>query len=289
MMKSLFYIALVVVFFYSCEEVGPPINLKENPVDTTLVDTSFIDDHSATPDQKNVLIEDFTGVNCPNCPKAAAKIDELKTQYPGRIVAVSIHPDGFSFTEPFPGHRDFRTEEGTNLYKLLGQSPGLPAGDVDRIKYTGEERMLINFNSWPSYVDQQLQLNTPVNIHLTINYNADSSDYAHVFARIQYTEDVQEKHFLSIFLLESDMEDWQIYPFGVIDSHYVHNHVFREPLTSYNGDLLMENPEKDRVFIKEYKVKIRDDWESSNCSFIAFIHRRGLDDFAVIHAVEKHF
>ena len=31
--------------------------------------------------QKNILIEDFTGMNCVNCPSAAAQIKQLQAAY----------------------------------------------------------------------------------------------------------------------------------------------------------------------------------------------------------------
>ncbi|HMT78289.1 MAG TPA: hypothetical protein PKA44_11285, partial [Saprospiraceae bacterium] len=35
-----------------------------------------------------VLIEDFTGVKCPNCPNASREIANLSKKYPKNIVAI---------------------------------------------------------------------------------------------------------------------------------------------------------------------------------------------------------
>ena len=42
-----------------------------------------------------VLIEDFTGQNCINCPAAHEVIEPLQMQYPDNVVAVSIHAGAF--------------------------------------------------------------------------------------------------------------------------------------------------------------------------------------------------
>lgn len=40
-----------------------------------------------------VLIEDFTGVKCPNCPNAAREITSLMGRYPKNVVAVAYHTE----------------------------------------------------------------------------------------------------------------------------------------------------------------------------------------------------
>ena len=48
-----------------------------------------------TPDtktEKAVLIEDFTGMNCVNCPNAAEEIQKIQTAYGAeKIIAVAVH------------------------------------------------------------------------------------------------------------------------------------------------------------------------------------------------------
>lgn len=292
-MKKTIHILLLILavsgLFYmmACEEVGPVINLNPKPVDTTLYDTTYVSSQTQTPDDKKVLIEDFTGVHCPNCPKAAIELEKLQSFYPGKIVAMSLHPEGINFTEPFPGRSDFRTEAATHIYEMLGKSIGLPAGAIDRIHFSGETYTLFNYPKWAVHVDDQLKKQPPLNIHLYANYNADSSDYAHVFVSIHYTEDVSDSHYVSIALTESNIIDWQIGSFSIIDSNYVHKHILRKMLTAYNGDFLMSQPEKGRTFVKEFKVKMNELWDPDNCSFVAFVHRRSYD-FEVIQAEEIH-
>src|SRR5580704_2141320 len=91
---DLFAILILIFFFFtflpSCKEIGPDINLHGNA--NAVSDTSYIESPVATPEPKNTVIEDFTGVRCPNCPAGHVIIAGLKTQYPGRIVAVCLHP-----------------------------------------------------------------------------------------------------------------------------------------------------------------------------------------------------
>ena len=77
-------------FFHSCKEVGPDINLHGNQ--NAILDTTYIESPVATAEVKNVVIEEFTGVRCPNCPQGHVIIANIKAANPNRIVAVSLHP-----------------------------------------------------------------------------------------------------------------------------------------------------------------------------------------------------
>jgi hypothetical protein len=44
------------------------------------------------PEAKHVVIEEFTGVRCPNCPQGHQIISAIKAANPEKVVAVSFHP-----------------------------------------------------------------------------------------------------------------------------------------------------------------------------------------------------
>src|SRR5690348_14133339 len=84
---------------YSCKEVGPDINLHGNQ--NALTDSTYVESPVQTPETKNVLIEEFTGVRCPNCPQGHVIIANIKAANPGRVVSVSLHPQN-SLGYPYP-------------------------------------------------------------------------------------------------------------------------------------------------------------------------------------------
>ena len=82
--------------------------------------------------QKNVLIEDFTGQKCVNCPNAAAAIEALQQQYTAeRVIAVSVHGGSLS--------RDEATDKfglANATSKAYNEHWGVsqwPSGMVDRV------------------------------------------------------------------------------------------------------------------------------------------------------------
>ncbi|HHS50476.1 MAG TPA: PEGA domain-containing protein [candidate division Zixibacteria bacterium] len=48
-----------------------------------------------------VLIEEFTHVNCPNCPEAAEAVHQVVDNFGGSVVAVEWHPQQSGGTDPF--------------------------------------------------------------------------------------------------------------------------------------------------------------------------------------------
>ena len=69
--------------------------------------TSFV---STSPENKNVVLEDFTGIYCPNCPDGHLKAQDIYDANPGDVVLINIHTG--SYANPNSGDPDFRTQFG---------------------------------------------------------------------------------------------------------------------------------------------------------------------------------
>ena len=83
------------------------------------------------PVERSVLLEDFTGQRCVNCPLAADEIAKLHEQYgEDAIIAVSIHsgPLGFHTNPRFLGLATDVGDEYYNHWNLEFQ----PVGLIDR-------------------------------------------------------------------------------------------------------------------------------------------------------------
>ncbi len=49
-----------------------------------------------------VLIEEFTGKGCTNCPKGSRELENLLTQFPNNLVAISLHAGFFANPQFLP-------------------------------------------------------------------------------------------------------------------------------------------------------------------------------------------
>ena len=88
------------------------------------------------------------------------------------------------------------------------------------------------------------------------------------------------------FLLEKNVIGPQLTLNGIIDSSYVHEHVLRDMLTSYNGIKLDAEKVAGRTFVKEFALSpFPDNFKISDCTVVAFIHEL-VNSYKVYHAAQ---
>jgi len=259
-------------FFSSCKEVGPDINLHGNA--NSVSDTTYLESPVATAAAKNVLIEEFTGVQCPNCPAGHAVVDGIEAQYPGRIAAIALHPNN-SLGRPFPfSLQNLITASSTSLLAYLADPSSEPCAGVDRQLFQGQTYILTDRNSWPGFVQSEIVLTPQVNIILSDQFNAATSQL-NVIAEVHYTQNVSQPNNITIALTEDSIVTAQLNGF-VIDTFYTHNNVLRNILTSTEGDNVAYNSGvtlvAGRVVRLVYQTTLNSLWKPQNMHIVAFVH-----------------
>lgn len=258
---------LVVLFFSACKEVGPEINLHGNP--NSVADTTYVESPIATAETKNVLIEEFTGVRCPNCPQGHVTTANIKAAHPSRVASISLHPIN-SLGVPYPfSVQDFRSSKAQTLFDYLEQIGFEPAAAIDRIPASGTS-VLCDYNEWGAKVNAQLSLTTPVNVMLSKSFDTTNYELT-IIAELHYTQDVTEENKLTIVLTESDIVSAQLNG-SIIDTFYVHKDVMRDFVTSVQGDAITQTREAGRVVRKVYKKILDAAWKPENMHIIAYVH-----------------
>ena len=79
---------------------------------------------STSPQNKKVVLEEFTGIKCSYCPDGHKRANELKAANEGNVFLVNIHSGGYA--TPGAGEPDMRTPEGDIIDKASGLN-GYPA------------------------------------------------------------------------------------------------------------------------------------------------------------------
>jgi hypothetical protein len=260
---------LLALGMQACMEVGPAVNMGLN---TSLSDTTYVDPDASTPQPRLVLLEEFTGVRCVNCPRAHNTILNLQSTYPNRIVPVGIHTGIFS--APYAGRNDFRIPEGNSLENLMGGAQGYPAGSVNRKKFPDESRIIISDQKWSNYVGGELAGGAPINIEMNRDLDVSAMKMS-IEVKVKINQAQEGPLHLTLYLTEDNIVDFQLTPTGV-DSAYVHKHVLRKCVTAYNGiNLASSSYEANRVFVYRFITDLESAWNLSNCKVVGFVHRIG--------------
>ncbi len=274
--RDFVWIAVLLVLLLglnACEEKEYPAIILNTEADTTLVDTTYMLSEIPAKQDKVVVIEEFSGVQCVNCPQGARTVEEILAANPGRVISTVMHAGGFA--DPFSNSQeDFAIDETEDLNTFFTVA-GYPAAVIDRTIFDGQDQEAIaaNLTSWEVFTEERLELTTPVNLSVTIEYN-DETRRLKSSVEAVYTEMVEEEHKLSVFLVENGIIDLQDdIDFGLIED-YEHNHVVRDMLTASRGIVLYEGTKEAGLTVfKEFAIELKDNWKPEKCEIVAFIHK----------------
>lgn len=275
MFKKILFIlsfsSLVFFLFNACKEIGVPIDFT--PVSKNRSDTDYLASVDV-PQQKVVLLEDFTGVRCVNCPDAHDVARQIVADNLGRVIVIAIH-NGGPLSHPYSNSKEnYETPEGYEIDNLLGTATSHPTGDVDRKKYPSESAILIDYHTWTTYVNEELLKSTPVNIFLKSNLDSVNRKL-NTTVELHYTDTSSIDHFLSVMIREDGIIDPQLTSVGVQDD-YPHEFILRKMLTPVSGTLLNVSKEPGRLVKRTFTLDmIPAQWNLDNCKIIAFVHLGG--------------
>lgn len=257
-----FFLAVVLL---SCEEVPVVVTPVQPLGDCPAATPALVADQ-----QKQVLIEEFTGVRCVNCPDGSEAIKALINQYGEQVVVLSFHA-GF-FSDPYPESLyDFRTPAGDALLNFHGSPVGYPSAIIDRKVFGGSNRPHLGKNSWAGAIATQVAESPSVKIHLQPVYDPITRELE-VEVSLFFEEDVEGEVRVSVMITEDKLKDYQETPSG-LQSDYEHNHVLRRALSAPTGNILAEPSTAGTGFCKSFSGKIEESWKAEDCNIIVFVHR----------------
>ena len=220
-----------------------------------------------------VLIEDYTGQYCVNCPRATEEIERLIEQYGDSIViAVAIHsgPFGKSKGEPSPLY----TEVGDMYFNTWGMS-AQPIGLIDRLFGSTP----FSYTDWAGGVNYEVAIEPPVSFLTDIDYDSETRDAAIEVQTIGLDSALVSGK-LQVWLVEDSIDSFQLMPDGSREEHYNHMHVFRASVNDPWGDALSVS--HGQVAVKNYELKLDPAWVPEHCSVVTFLY-----DDSGVHQVAK--
>lgn len=269
-MKKIVLAVFAIGLFVSCEE--QPVIIPDNnsgPGDTM---NSI---------QKVVLLEELTGVSCPNCPAGTSALESILTVFEGRVVSTAIH--GKFLAQPNSQSKyDFRNQDAEDLENFLAPFLGKPAAVIDRTEFENQDFMTVdNTGLWQSLVQQRLQLNPQVAINMTSNYNA-ATRQLNLEVEVTALETLTGNIKLTVLLNESHIIDSQSDQNQIIPE-YEHNHVLREIMTSVQGDLIstagiIEGETISRTYSYTVPDENGGEWIVDNMELVSFVTASQLDN-----------
>lgn len=265
------------VISMGCKEKAPNIIFTEPPYKDEVSTVS-----APSPADRIVLVEEFTGQSCSNCPAAHTQLEAIAAAHPNRLNIIALYQNDQSSVNvpPHGAKYDFRTNTSIDIAKYVtGSMVGqLPNAFIDRTQLASS--YIIGTSAWSSAVDAQLAKKDSVNLEVSSTYDAPSNT-AKIVVTVTYTHNVSTKQDLHVALLESNMVDKQETSFGAIIDDYDFKDVLREMVSSAPaGDAILDLvPTKaaGTQLIRTYTYKLQThtpEMVPANCSIVAYVTSR---------------
>lgn len=206
--------------------------------------------------KRNILLEEFTGISCGNCPDGHLVAKTLQKSHPDNIYVVAIHSGHYA--EPFEGAPDFRIDAGEELDAYFeAYNYGYPGGMINRHKFEGEPLTVFNRGAWIKSAKAIHQEDALVNLSLTSSFDAQNR-LVNIQIEGYCPMDVSPNltPMLSVLWTQSNILGYQ--NGGGAGNEYNHAHMLRGYVTPTFGELI-ENFGKETYFQKTYTFNLPTD------------------------------
>ena len=174
---------------------------------------------------KNVVLEEYTGIQCQFCPDGHKRANQLAAAHPGRVFVINIHAGGYAANT-------YTTAHGNTLQTTFGAN-SFPTGTVNRHTFSGysQGNFLMSRGDWASAANTIMSQTSPVNIAArgTLDWNTRELN---ITVQLYYTADeANSTNKLNVAILQDNVIGSQVgsslNPAQQVGSQYCHMHMFR--------------------------------------------------------------
>lgn len=279
MTRKLFFtilLALTIGSFgwMSCEKIDEPIKVvdhkiyPENPDDTLF----FKDSVSTT--LRQVLLEEFTGHRCVNCPEASLMVHGLAETLHHRLIIYNVHAGNFAV--PVPGtvfNTDFRSTVGNKLNSEFAIW-AYPSAMINRKPYQSSYTILKD--NWETLVNAELEKPNVANLKLISTWFPKLRTLT-ITTETEFLAEPAGQIKLAVYLVEDNIISPQLNnkPFIGGDTlvNYAHRNVLRDAINGTYGEYLSESTglATGEIYTKRYNYFVDPDWDIEHCNIIAYL------------------
>lgn len=227
-----------------------------------------------------ILIEDFTGQRCVNCPTGTEIINGIVDTYgEDNVIAVGIHsgPLGFAGNSKSVG---LMTDTGNEYYTRWDKENKMGQPWVIFNRKTSPDS---HYNNWAAMVGTIISEKANLSVKIANAYDAATRTLTTTVGADGVNGTVNGK--LQVWIVEDGVKALQMMPDGKSNKEYVHNHVFRAAVNGTWGEDVTVN--EGETTTMKYSYKLPEAWNADNIAVVAFVYNdNGVENVAKKHLVE---
>lgn len=227
-----------------------------------------------------ILIEDFTGQRCVNCPTGTEIINSIVETYgEENVIAVGIHsgPLGFAGNSKTVG---LMTDTGNEYYTRWDKENKMGQPWVIFNRKTSPDS---HYNNWAAMVSTIISEKANLSVKIANAYDAATRTLTTTVRADGVNGTVNGK--LQVWIVEDGVKALQMMPDGKSNKEYIHNHVFRAAVNgTWGEDVTVKEGE---TTTKQYSYVLPEAWNADNIAIVAFVYNDGgVENVAKKHLVE---
>jgi hypothetical protein len=258
----LFGLCGMVLILQSCDKVSAPYMTPKANNDT-----------GTNINIRKILLEDYTGHLCPNCPTATNTGEVLAAASNGAVIMMAVHAGHFADSATSgiwtANYKTAAGEEWNSYYNIQAN----PIGLLDRKTFGSTN--LITYDLWAQYIDTLLTYPQEAWIKITNTYNSSTRSLG-IKLDMKFLKDLEGSFNITACIVEDSLIGPQKNSNPNFDTvpviyHYVFMDVLRGSVNGSWGEQFITEPDTAVVYTKNYSYTLHSDWVPKHCSVIAFI------------------
>jgi hypothetical protein len=269
-------IPLVGLLFSSCDKIKAPYALaKHGHITDTVVDW----EDTVSP-IKRVLLEDYTGHECPNCPAAATIAHSQEAYYHGKLIVLAVHAGYYALPGTGEFAADFRTTAG-EAWNTDFQVSAYPSGMIDRKEFNGHQ--VLGSAEWVTDIASIINQAPALNMLITNTYDTSSRTvYSLIYS--QFLRSLPGSYNITVCVVEDNMISAQD-SVSTIIHNYVFKDVLRGSVNGTYGEILTTSVDPSLTCLGRFIISINTAWVAKNCWILAFVSKS--DTKEILQAIKK--
>ncbi len=209
-----------------------------------------------------VLVEEFSGQRCTNCPDGADLLETIAHRFgTDTVIVVSIHcgvTEKLGIAESNTNANGLVTDFGEERFTAVGR-PALPKAIFDRKTPTTD------MDQWLTNIINVGWGEPMVKLALENSYNA-ADGVITVKVKGQANGDFEGN--VHVWLTEDNIVGWQSLAAGGYDKEHVFSHIFRASLTPIEGTPVTYTADAAEQVLT---IKAAEKWNLDNMAVVAFV------------------
>jgi len=264
----------------SCDKIDEPLSLVSDITTSDgFLDTLYVID-STIVTQKQVLLEDFTGIKCPNCAEAAIVAHEWAEEDDHRLIIYGVHSGYYADPDESGDYTaDYRCAVGDEIYNQHNIT-GWPAATINRVEYNGHQILTFTNGEWETVYQLELAKESVIDMKMT-NIYYPNLKIVSVIVSANFLQQLEGVFKLVVLIAEDGIVSPQKNNETSIGPSpdwldYVHHNILRDAVNSVNGDNIPIDGTiiAGEEYINKFDYSVNEEWlkDNTELNVIAYIY-----------------